>query len=106
MHDTSCNYLLATYIFNIYICIRKEDCKVEFPGGPVVRTCTVRCTGLIPGLGTQIPQAIKRGQKKKKKKDCKEILQERLSLGEGSSDLREAAVSGGMKRDLNSLPRN
>ena len=62
MHDTSCNYLLATYIFNIYICIRKEDCK--------------------------------------------EILQERLSLGEGSSDLREAAVSGGMKRDLHSLPRN
>ena len=60
MHDTSCNYLLATYIFNIYICIRKEDCKVEFPGGPVVKTSPSSAggVGLIPGWGAKIPPVL------------------------------------------------
>ena len=43
----------------------------EFPGGPVIRTQHFHCRGpgLIPGWGTKIPQAVRRGQIKKKKKE-------------------------------------
>ena len=45
----------------------------EFPGGPVVRTPCFhyRGTGLTPGWGTKIPQAVRCGQKKKKEKKIK-----------------------------------
>ena len=41
----------------------------EFPGGLVVRIPDFHCCGVgsIPGWGTEIPQAARRGQKKKKK---------------------------------------
>ena len=42
----------------------------EFPGGPVVKIPVFHCQGgpgLIPGRGTKILQAVRRGQKKKKK---------------------------------------
>ena len=46
----------------------KAKCQ-EFPGGPVVRTPCFHCggRGSTPGRGTKIPQASRRGQKKKKK---------------------------------------
>ena len=45
---------------------------MEFPGGPVVRTRHFHCRGLgsIPGQGTEIPQAVQRGQKNQKNKNC------------------------------------
>ena len=41
----------------------------EFAGGPVVRTLcfTAKGVGSVPGWGTKIPQAMKHGQKKKKR---------------------------------------
>ena len=46
-----------------------KDRRRDFPGGPVVKTPCFQCrgTGSIPGLGTKIPHAMLRGQKKKKK---------------------------------------
>ena len=41
----------------------------DFPGGLVVKTLCFHCrggTGSIPGRGTKIPQAARRGQKVKK----------------------------------------
>ena len=48
----------------------KSDCR-EFPGGPVVRTCRFHFwdLGSIPGWGTKILQAVRRGQKKKNCRD-------------------------------------
>ena len=42
----------------------------EFPGGLVVRIQCFHCRGLgsVPGQGNEIPQAVRRGQKKEKKK--------------------------------------
>ena len=44
--------------------------KLNFPGGPVVKTLHFQCrgTGSIPGPGTKILQAMQQGQKKKGKK--------------------------------------
>ena len=51
-------------------CTCKNIKNLEFPGGPVVRTCSFHCLapGSISGQGTKIPQAARCGQKKKKKK--------------------------------------
>ena len=54
----------------MYIQIDTETglCR-EFPGGPVVRTLclfTVEGAGSIPGWGTKILQAARRGQNKTK----------------------------------------
>ena len=45
----------------------KEQGFREFSGGPVVRTRCFPCSGLdlVPGWGTDIPQAVWCGQKKK-----------------------------------------
>ena len=46
----------------------KKKKKLEFPGGPVVRTLRFHAKGLgsIPGQGTKIHQDMRRGQKRKK----------------------------------------
>ena len=42
----------------------------EFPGGSVVRILGFHChaQGSVPGLETEVSQAVQHGQKKKKKK--------------------------------------
>ena len=49
--------------------MQKRKAEGGFPGGPVVRTPHFHCRGpgSIPGQGTKILQAERRGKKKKKK---------------------------------------
>ena len=51
----------------------------DFSGGPVVKNPPANAgdTGLVPGWGTEIPQALSLGQKKKQKKKKKFFLRER-----------------------------
>ena len=44
----------------------------EFPGGLVVRILAFHCCGWgsIPGRGTEIPQAMRRGKNKTKQENC------------------------------------
>ena len=46
-----------------------KSTKLDFPGGPVVKTLRFHCRGAgsIPGRGTKILHAVWHGQKKKKK---------------------------------------
>ena len=52
-----------------------KDVKGEFPGSPVVRTPH------FPGRGTKVLPAVRRGQKKKKKKERWEGLQPHFPNG-------------------------
>ena len=56
----------------------------DFPGGPVVRTQHLHCTGLgsIPGRGTKVPQATRYGPKQQH--NPKPYPGQQLSWGRGS----------------------
>ena len=66
-------YYGHTWTLSWNICRIKNKENREFPDGPVVRSWCFLCCGLglIPVWGTQIPQAMKHGQKKKKKEEEK-----------------------------------
>ena len=58
-----------------------RDTVERFPGGLVVRIPGLHSCGpgLIPGQGTEIPQATRCGQKKKKKKRERDTLLKKTS---------------------------
>ena len=84
----------------------------EFPAYLVVRIPDFHCCGpgSIPGWGTEIPQAMQHGQKRKKKKRERKLKKKQkktwydmsapaaiMKLGEGNIILRKRGARGRLK---------